>query len=75
MVVVVIRSASTNTNKIEATRLHTLAAGALAHVVDGRKHQAPVGGAVAPSEITTASSSVAPQDAAMSRRDSVSSEA
>jgi hypothetical protein len=65
MVVVVILSTSTNTDKIEARRLHRLAAGALVHVDDGGKHQAPVGGAVAPPEITEASSSVAPQAAAM----------
>jgi hypothetical protein len=74
MVVVVILSASTNTDKIETTRLHRLAAGALVHVDDGGEHQAPVGDAVAPPEITTASSSVHPHAAAMSRRDSVSSE-
>jgi hypothetical protein len=53
-----IPSATTNIDKIEATRLHRLVVGAPVHVVAGETHQAPVG-------------AVAPQAAAMSRKELV----
>jgi len=66
--------ATTYDDKIGATRLHWLVVVATVLLVIMGTHQLPGGGVAAAPAIPAVSSSLAPQAAAMSRRESVSSE-